>query len=110
MKPLDFIPAFRWSDLDQEVQLRARLCLLDLIGVAAGGLGTRLSRIIRDHAVETFGGSAPILFDHRTASPAGAALAAGIERRLVQEAKELAAKFENRQRVLREFKQIFLER
>jgi 2-methylcitrate dehydratase PrpD len=60
------------------VRKQAELCVLDLIGVAAGGLGTRLSEIIRDSAPAIFGGTAPILFDARTASPAGAALTAGM--------------------------------
>lgn len=34
--------------------------------------------MIREHASETFGGSAPMMFDARTASPAGVALAAGM--------------------------------
>ena len=78
MTPLDLIHGLSWSDLPKEVQQRAELCLLDLIGIAAGGHGTRLSRIIRDHAAEDFGGDAPMLFDARTASLPGAALAAGM--------------------------------
>ena len=67
-----------WTDLPARVQMQTRLCILDLIGIAAGGLGSRLSGIIRDHAVESFGGAVPILFDGRTASAPGAALAAGM--------------------------------
>lgn len=78
MTPLDFIHALRWSDLPTAVQAQTRLCLLDLIGVAAGAQDIALARIIRDHATETFGGDAPMLFDARTASPAGVALAAGM--------------------------------
>jgi 2-methylcitrate dehydratase PrpD len=57
---------------------QAKRCLLDLIGVAASGLQTDLSRIVRDHAVRHMGsgeGGARILFDGRGASPAGAAYA-----------------------------------
>lgn len=78
MTPLDMIHALDWADLPPPVQAQAKLCVLDLIGVAAGGHATRLSGMIRDHAVDTFGGSAPMLFEARTASPAGAALAAGM--------------------------------
>ncbi|MEX0337503.1 MAG: MmgE/PrpD family protein [Arenibacterium sp.] len=78
MTPIDFIPALAWSDLPANVRRQAQLCLLDLLGVAAGGLQTDLSRIIRDHAVAMFGGTTPLLFDHRSASAAGAALAAGM--------------------------------
>ncbi len=72
------IHGLRWADLPPEVKHRTGMCLLDVIGVAAGGHEIKLSGIIRDHAVETFGGSAPMLFDARTASPAGVALAAGM--------------------------------
>ena len=78
MTVIDFIPALTWSDLPASVRRQAQLCLLDLLGVAAGGLQTDLSAIIRDHAVAMFGGPTPILFDPRMASPAGAALAAGM--------------------------------
>jgi 2-methylcitrate dehydratase PrpD len=78
MTPVDFIPALHWSDIPDAVRRRAQLCLLDLLGVAAGGLRTDLSGIVRDHAVAMFGGAVPILFEARTASAAGAALAAGM--------------------------------
>ena len=78
MQPLDLIHGLQWADIPTPVQDRAELALLDLIGIAAGGHGTRVSAIIRDHAAENFGGAAPMLFDHRTASPPGMALAAGM--------------------------------
>jgi 2-methylcitrate dehydratase PrpD len=78
MTPLDLIHGLQWADLPARVQEQTELCLLDLIGVAAGGVGTRLSGIIRDHAAETFGGPVPMLFDGRRASAAGVALAAGM--------------------------------
>lgn len=78
MTPLDLIHSLRWNDLPAPVKQQVELCLLDLIGVGAGGLGTKLSQIIRTHSAETFGGSAPMMFDARTASPAGVALAAGM--------------------------------
>ena len=78
MTPVDFIHDLQWTDLPEEVKMRAELCLLDLIGVAAGGATTRLSRIIRDHAAGHFMGSRPMMFDHRTASAPGVALAAGM--------------------------------
>jgi 2-methylcitrate dehydratase PrpD len=78
MTPLNLIHDLRWSDLPADVKRRTEMCLLDVIGVAAGGHNIKLSHIIRDHAVETYGGSAPMLFDARTASPAGVALAAGM--------------------------------
>jgi len=78
MTPLDLIRGLHWSDLPATVRKRAEMCLLDLIGIAAGGHGTRLSAIIRDHAVEAFGGDAPMLFDQRSASLPGVALAGGM--------------------------------
>lgn len=78
MTPLEMIHHLHWSDLPDAVQHQTQLCVLDLIGIAAGGHCTKLSAIIRDHAVETFGGTAPLLFDARTTSPAGVALAAGM--------------------------------
>lgn len=77
----DFIHELDFSDLPPEVTEKARWCLLDLLGVAAAGSATRLSRIIRTHARRNFRGDgsqateARLLFDGRTASPVGAAMA-----------------------------------
>ncbi len=60
---------------------QARRCVLDLLGVAAGGTQTQLSRIIRQHAVRHLSAreqEARLLFDGRRASMAGAALAGGM--------------------------------
>lgn len=78
MTPTAMIHDLAWADLPEPVRAQARLCLLDLIGVAAGGATTRLSRIIRAHAAEQFGGTRPMLFDDRKASASGVALAAGM--------------------------------
>ncbi|HSG56120.1 MAG TPA: hypothetical protein VLA45_11760, partial [Paracoccaceae bacterium] len=69
--PLIFVHALDWDDLPASAQAQCKLNLLDLIGIAAGGSRTRLSTIIRTHAAAEFGGTAPMLFDSRTASPAG---------------------------------------
>lgn len=74
----NFIHGLVWQDLPDPVRAQARRCLRDLIGVAAGGGGTDLSRIIRDHAAEDFPGSSPILFDRRRSAPATAAMAMGM--------------------------------
>ena len=77
----DFAHSLRWQDVPEPVQARTRDFLLDLLGVAAGGNGTRLSQIIRDHAADQFGAggaSARMLLDGRRVSPAGAALAGGM--------------------------------
>lgn len=81
MQLIDFIHGLRWRDVPPPVQDRTRDFLVDLLGVAAGGIGTRLSRIIRDHAADQFAaGSAParMILDGRPVSPAGAALAGGM--------------------------------
>lgn len=72
------IHGLKWADLPPAVQQQTKMCLLDLIGVAVGGHNTLLAQIIRDHACETFGGAQPMLFEGRTASAAGVALAAGM--------------------------------
>ncbi|MFT7596771.1 MAG: 2-methylcitrate dehydratase PrpD [Paracoccaceae bacterium] len=77
----DFVHNLSYGDLPEPVRDFARRWLLDLIGVAAGGVQTDLSRIIRNHAARQFGaGAAPalMLFDGRPVSPAGAALAGGM--------------------------------
>ncbi|MCP4818713.1 MAG: MmgE/PrpD family protein, partial [Shimia sp.] len=76
--PIAFVHDFSWDDLPDAAQKQIELSILDLIGVAAGGLGTRLSEIIRDHAHAEFAGPIPMLFDARTASATGVALAAGM--------------------------------
>ena len=78
MDALKYIHSLQFPDLPGDVRLRAELCLLDLIGVAIAGSGTRLSRIIRDHAASQFGGPHAMLFDGRNASAAGLALAGGM--------------------------------
>lgn len=76
--PLDFIHDLTWRDLPDTIKSVAVLNLLDLIGVGAAGSATRLSGMIRTHASEDFGGQTGMLFDDRTASLTGAALAAGM--------------------------------
>ncbi|SEG30369.1 MmgE/PrpD family protein [Bosea lathyri] len=78
MSSLAFIHDLRFADLPAEVVHQARRCLLDLIGVAAAGRRTELSRIVHGFAVRQMGaseGGARLLFDGRRASAAGAAFA-----------------------------------
>lgn len=77
---IDFIHALRWDDLPEAVVHQARRLLLDLVGVAAAGSRTDLSRILRDHAAAHFaagtsGPGARMMFDGREVSPVGAAMA-----------------------------------
>ncbi len=78
LNPTRFIHALSWDQIPQAARHAAKRSLLDTLGVAAGGHGTRLSRIIRDHAAEDMPGRASMLFDDRTASLTGAAMAAGM--------------------------------
>ncbi|MFM7334143.1 MAG: MmgE/PrpD family protein, partial [Tabrizicola sp.] len=81
MQLTDFIHGLCWQDVPAPVQDRTRDFLVDLLGVATGGIGTRLARIICDHAADQFApGSTParLLMDGRKVSPAGAALAGGM--------------------------------
>ena len=78
---VDFLHGLRWQDVPAPVQDRTRDFLVDLLGVSTGGIGTRLSQIIRDHAADQFGpgkASARMLLDGRRVSPAGATLAGGM--------------------------------
>lgn len=73
-----FIHDLDYADLPGDVVAQARRCLLDLIGVAAAGSTTRMSRVTRDHAARHIRGDARttrLFFDGRAVSPVGAALA-----------------------------------
>ena len=85
--PLDFIHDLTWDQVPEDVQSATRMALLDLLGVAASGTATALSKIIRNHAVSHFGpghsdqgvrNGSRILFDGRRCSIPGAALAGGM--------------------------------
>jgi 2-methylcitrate dehydratase PrpD len=73
-----FIHGTTYEELPADVVHQARRCLLDLVGVAAAGTGTTLSRVLRDHAAREAGESgqgACLLFDGRRVGAAHAALA-----------------------------------
>ena len=76
--PLDFIHALPHRDIPPAVLARARLSLLDLLGVAIGGTGTRASAIARDMAAEDMPGPCPIPFDGRAAAAPAMAMALGM--------------------------------
>jgi len=80
-KVIDFIHELKFSDIPRKSQEMAEICVLDLIGVGISGTTTKLSKLICEHAVETFGSNkykTKLLFDGRKVSPAGAALAGGM--------------------------------
>jgi 2-methylcitrate dehydratase PrpD len=73
-----FIRELAFADLPSTVVAQAQRCVLDLIGVAAGGSRTSAAQIASHYAATQLRGSegeARMLFDGRGASPAGAAFA-----------------------------------
>jgi 2-methylcitrate dehydratase PrpD len=78
---LDFIHDLSFSDIPAASCKMAELCVLDLIGVGICGSSLPSSEIIRNHAALMFGSSDPtakMMFDGRSASPVGIALAGGM--------------------------------
>ncbi|MEL6220300.1 MAG: MmgE/PrpD family protein [Pseudomonadota bacterium] len=78
---IEFLHDTTLRSVPDPIRQEGRRLLLDIAGVAAGGSRTRLSEIIRTHALRQFGGgasSARMLVDGRRVSPAGAALAGGM--------------------------------
>jgi 2-methylcitrate dehydratase PrpD len=73
--PISFIHDLRWHDVPPDAQERLHMCLLDLLGIAAGGRALPMSGIVRDHAALDFPGTVPILFDGRGAALAAASMA-----------------------------------
>ena len=78
----EFSKNLKWDDLPDAVQHQAKRCLIDLIGVAAAGTTTDMSKIIYRHATHQFGAGndagARLFFDGRRVSASGAALANGM--------------------------------
>ncbi|BBQ00892.1 2-methylcitrate dehydratase (plasmid) [Burkholderia sp. SFA1] len=75
---IGFIHELTFDALPKKVIEQAKLCVLDLLGVALAGRQTALSRIAGDHAAEFFAPGtlrSRMLFDGRVASPVGAGLA-----------------------------------
>ena len=54
-KVIDFIHELKFSDIPRKSQEMAEICVLDLIGVGISGTTTKLSKLICEHAFETFG-------------------------------------------------------
>ena len=83
---VDFIHDLKWADAPADVQAAARLSMLDLLGVAASGTATTLSKLARKHAFDHFAPRAQpgfegsrMLFDGRRCSVPGAVLAGGMQ-------------------------------
>ena len=73
-----FVGALSFASLPQDVAAQAKRCLLDLIGVAAGGSRTPAAAIVNTYAATQMtsrAAEARLLFDGRRASRAGAAFA-----------------------------------
>ncbi len=77
---LSFLHQTRFEDLPRDHIEKAKLWLLDILGVAASGTQTKLSKTINDHAINFFGSgqkTARIFYSEAHASAVGAALANG---------------------------------
>lgn len=71
-----FISTVTWDRLPEDVQRKARLCLMDNLGATLAGTLTRISRIGADYALQTWpGDEATILLHGGKASAIGAAYA-----------------------------------
>src|SRR3954471_286779 len=73
-----FIRTLRFEAIPPDVVAQAQRCLLDLVGVAAGGSRTAAAAIVNRYAASQMAsvdGGARMLFDGRRASVAGAAFA-----------------------------------
>ena len=73
-----FSKELTWDDLPFKVRDYTKLCLLDLLGVAASGARTKLSNIACGYAALDMSGTIPMIFDGRKASVAGVAMAGGM--------------------------------
>ena len=75
-KIAEFILGMTWEGLPEGVRRRAKMCLLDNLGVTLGGTLTPVSRIAADYASTTWRGEeATILLHQQRAQAPGAAFA-----------------------------------
>lgn len=78
MSAVEFIHRLQFADMPAVVVHQAKRAILDLVGVAAAGSGTKLSRIVRDFAADNLCSASDgprMLFDGRRVSATGAAYA-----------------------------------
>jgi 2-methylcitrate dehydratase PrpD len=72
----DFIAGCRWSDLPDDVKVKARFCLLDDLAATVAGTQTKVARIADTFAAETWPGrGSTVLRSRRDTSVVGAAFA-----------------------------------
>jgi len=75
---IHFTLNLRWEDLPASVQHQAKRCLMDTLGAMFAGSQTPAAGIMREMAIEQFGGNqATIMVNGQRVSAAGAALANG---------------------------------
>ncbi len=73
---VDFILDLDWDSLDPELQLRAKLCLLNILGAALAGMGTPAGKIAAQAASDLWrGGGATIFLQPQGVRAPGAAFA-----------------------------------
>jgi len=69
-----FIHQLSYPQLPNAVRSQAKVCLLDLLGVAVAGHKTRLSKIMESFVTDQYPGNVPLLFSDKRASATGATL------------------------------------
>lgn len=80
---IKFLNELVWEDIPPEVQQRAKMLVLDLLGTGVAATQTPLAEIIRDYALENHAAgpgasSARLMFDGRSLSLPGAGLVGGM--------------------------------
>lgn len=75
----EYVQDFHYEQIPDEVLEKAKICILDCIGCAAGGLGDACTRMIHDYAGDYAGRGRSTIFGLKAKTdPAHAALANGI--------------------------------
>lgn len=75
---IDFALNIQWTDLPAEVRHQSKRCLMDTLGALIAGSQTPVARIMRQVAIEQYGGDqATIMVTGDRVSTSGAALANG---------------------------------
>ncbi|MFJ4143228.1 MmgE/PrpD family protein [Pseudomonas sp. NPDC089734] len=80
MSLYSFVQQFKFAEAPIETRKRLEICLLDIIGVAAGARENQTSKMLKDFAVEHFPATSlasRLWFDGRAVHPHGAGYAGG---------------------------------